>query len=119
MGIPHKKSCIDNQCSFLLLDCFLLYLSNDSLESLWVVNSEVSEHLTVNLDTSLMESTHQCRVAHILQTCSSVDTLNPQCTESTFLITTVTVCVCQTFLPSVLGYGPNILTRSIVTTCKL
>ena len=36
----------------------LLNLSDDSLESLGVVNCEVSEHLTVNLDTSLVQKTH-------------------------------------------------------------
>ena len=37
----------------------LLYLVYDSLESLWVVHSEVSENLTVDLDTCLVKSTHQ------------------------------------------------------------
>ncbi len=38
---------------------FLLYLVNDGLESLWVVDSEVSEHLAVDLDTCLVEQTHE------------------------------------------------------------
>ena len=38
---------------------FLLYFLNDSLESLRVVDSEVSKYLTVDLDTSLVESTHK------------------------------------------------------------
>ena len=37
----------------------LLYLGNDSLESLGIVHSEVSENLTVELDTCLSEVTHQ------------------------------------------------------------
>ena len=45
---------------------FLLYLLNDGLESLWVVNGEVSENLTVNLDTSLAQSTHQTILVHTL-----------------------------------------------------
>ena len=36
----------------------LLNLRNDSLESLRMVYCEVSEHLTVNLDTSLVQKTH-------------------------------------------------------------
>jgi len=97
----------------------LLNLSNDSLESLRVVYCEVCENLAVNLDAGLVQSTHQCRIGHILQTCGSVDTLDPQCAECTLFVAAVTVCVCETLFPGVLGYGPNILTRSIVTTCKL
>ena len=97
----------------------LLHLSNDSLESLWVVYSEVSENLTVDLDTSLMQSTHQSIISHILEAGSSVDTLNPQRTESTLLVAAIAVSIGKTLLPSVLGYGPYVLTRSIVTTCKL
>ncbi len=37
----------------------LLYLLHDGLESLGVVHGEVGEHLAVDLDTSLVESTHQ------------------------------------------------------------
>ena len=39
--------------------CELLNLLYDSLESLGVVNGEVSEHLAVDLDTSLVQSTHK------------------------------------------------------------
>ena len=98
---------------------FLLNLLNDGLESLWVVNGEVSENLTVNLDTSLVESTHQCRIAHILEASGSVDTLNPQCAESALLVTTVTICVCKTLLIGVLSNGPNVLSCSKITSGKL
>jgi hypothetical protein len=37
----------------------LLYLIYDGCESLWVVDSEVSKHLTVDLDTSLVKKTHE------------------------------------------------------------
>ncbi len=37
----------------------LLNLLYDSLESLGVVHSQVSEHLTVDLDTSLVDGTHE------------------------------------------------------------
>ena len=58
----------------------LFYLVYDSLESFGVVDSEVSEHLTVDLDTGLVQCAHQLAVAHVLQTCSGIDTLNPECT---------------------------------------
>ena len=97
----------------------LLYLLNDGLESLWVVNGEVSENLTVDLDTGLAQGTHQTRVVHTLQTGGSVDTLNPQCAESALLVAAVTISVCKTLLPGVLGYGPNILAGTIVAASKL
>ena len=98
---------------------FLLYLLNDGLESLWVVDGEVGENLTVNLDASLVESTHQNRVAHTLETCSGIDTLNPQSAESALLVAAVTISVCETLLPGILGYGPNILAGTIVAASKL
>ncbi len=58
--------------------CLLLHFGNDSLESLRVVQSQVGEHLTVDLDTSLSQLTHEYRIAHTLLTSGSVDTLNPQ-----------------------------------------
>lgn len=40
----------------------LLYLSNDSLERFGVVHREVSEDLTIDFDTSLVERAHELRV---------------------------------------------------------
>ena len=97
----------------------LLNLVNNSLESLRVVNSEVSEHLTVDLDTCLVKRTHQLTIAHVLQTSSSIDTLDPQCAEIALLVTTVTISVSKTLLPSVLSYCPYILASSIVTLSEL
>mgnify|MGYP004670374001 FL=1 len=104
-------------CFFIILR--LLYLSYDSLESLRIVNSEVSEDLAVDLDTSLVECTHKCRIGHVLETSSSVDTLDPQCAEVALLVTAVTVSVCETLLPSVLRNCPNILSCTIVTLGQL
>ena len=56
----------------------LLYLGNDSLECFGVIHGQVSENLTVDLDTSLVQKTHQLRIAQTLETSGSIDTLNPQ-----------------------------------------
>ena len=50
-----KKITVGNAGGYLFscFKCNLLHLCNDSLESLGVVQGEVSEHLTVDLDTSL------------------------------------------------------------------
>lgn len=111
---------IENSYSKLLeLLCALFGLVDNSLERLGMVDSEVGEDLAVDLDVLLVDEADELAVGYALHACGSVDTLNPQCTECTLLVTTITISVCKTFLPSILGYGPNILTRSIVTTCKL
>ena len=48
-GILHIAICIN-----------LLYLINDGLESLGIIDSEVSKHLTVDFNSCLVQSTHQC-----------------------------------------------------------
>ena len=93
----------------------LFYLLHDGLESLWIVNSEVSEDLAVDFDSCLVQSTHKCRVAHVLKTSGSVDTLNPQSAEVALLVATIAEGVGQTLFPSVLGNGPNVLAGTIVT----
>ena len=103
-------------CRVLSVSPALLHLVHDGLESLGVVDGEVSEHLAVNLDTSLVQSTHELRVAHTLQACSSVDTLNPQCAEGALLVATIAECIGETLLPSILGNGPHILASTIVTS---
>ena len=56
----------------------LLYLGNDCLECFGVIHGQVSENLAVDLDTSLVQKTHQLRIAQTLETSGSIDTLNPQ-----------------------------------------
>ena len=81
-----------------------------------MVNCKVSEHLTVNLNTSLVEQAHQLAIAETLHAGSSIDTLNPQGAEIALLGATVAECVCETFLPSVLGNGPHVLAGTEVTS---
>jgi hypothetical protein len=100
---------------FVMIKINLLYLINDGPESLRVVDSEVGKHLTVDFYSCLVESTHECGVAHILEACGSVDTLNPQRAEVAFLVTAVTISVGETLLPSVLRYRPNILSCTIIS----
>ena len=105
------------RCEILdLLGILLLYLGYDGLESLGVVDSEVSENLAVDLDACLVQQTHQLAVAEAFQTCGSIDTLNPQRAESALLVATIAESIGKTFLPSVLGNGPNILAGAKVTS---
>ena len=40
------------------MKAYLFHLINDSLESLGIIHGEVSENLTVDLDTSLVNSSY-------------------------------------------------------------
>ena len=97
----------------------LLHLSHDGLEGLRVIDSEVSEDLTVDLDTLSVQSTHQTRVRESLQTSSSIDTLDPECTEVALLVLTVTEGVGETLFPSILGNGPDVTTSTVIATSEL
>ena len=96
----------------------LFSLFHDGLESLGIVHSEVSEHLTVDLDTSLMKVTHELRVRKTFEASSCVDTLNPKSAEIALLVAAITEGIGQTLLPSVLGNGPNVLAGTIVTASE-
>ena len=94
----------------------LLNLCYDSLESLGVVDSEVSEHLAVDFDAGLVQQTHQLAIAEALHAGSGIDTLNPKGAEVALLSTTVAEGVGETLLPSVLGNGPYVLAGTEVTS---
>ena len=94
----------------------LLYFCYNGLESFGVVDSEVSEYLAVDLDTCLVQQTHQLAVAETFHAGGSVDTLNPQCAEVALLGATVAISVGETLLPSVLGNGPHVLAGTEVTS---
>ena len=96
----------------------VLGLLNDGLEGLGVVHSQVGENLAVDLNTCLVNHTHQLAVRQVLHACRSVDTLNPQRAEVAFLLLAVGVSIGETLLPSVLGYGPDVLASAKVTSCK-
>lgn len=97
----------------------LFGLSDNSLESLRMVASEVSEDLTVDLDVLLVDEADELAVGDTLGTCGSVDTLNPKSTESALLVLAVAVGVGLTLLPGVLGNSPDVLATSEVTFGEL
>ena len=93
----------------------LLYSINDSLESLRVVDSEVSQHLAVNLNTILVERTHELTIAQIIEAGSSIDTLNPKRTEVALLGTTVAISVGETLFIGIFCYRPDVFACTKVT----
>lgn len=97
----------------------LFGLSDNGLESLRMVASEVSEDLTVDLDVLLVDEADELAVGDTLGTCGCVDTLNPKSTESALLVLAVAVGVGLTLLPGVLGNSPDVLATSEVTFGEL
>ena len=64
-------------------------------KSLGVVDGHVGEHLTVELDASLVEAIHKHGVGHTVDTSSSVDAGNPETTNLALLVATIAVLVLQ------------------------
>ena len=79
-----------------------------------MVNSEVGENLTVDLDALLVDETDELAVRETLETSSSVDTLNPQSAESLLFLLTIPVSVGLALLPGVLSNSPDVLTTAEV-----
>ena len=65
-----------------------------------------------------MDKTHELRVAQVVLTGSSVDTLYPKGTEVALFVLTVAVSVGKTFFPGVFSYGPYITAAAKVASCK-
>ncbi len=99
-------------------DILLTNLVADSLERCWIVHGEVSENLTVDFHTSLVDQAHKLAVRQPFKTGSSVDTLNPEGAEIALFLLAVAVGVGETLLPGVLSYSPHITAASVVATCE-
>ena len=101
------------KCRLCVLHC--LY---DSFESCRVVQSQIGQNFTVDLDTSFVDETHQLAVGQIFHACGSVDALNPQSAEVALVVLAVAVGVGKTLLPGVLCYSPHVTTAAEVTAGK-
>ena len=85
------------------LKCSLSLLSQCSECSL-VVYSQVSQHLAVQVDTSLLQTVHETAVVDIAGLASCRDAGDPQTTEVTLLVLTADVSVLQALHYSLVGY---------------
>ena len=96
----------------------VFYLLYNGCESSGVVEGEVGENFAVHLDAALVEKAHELRVAQVVHTCSSVDTLDPQGTEVAFFVFAIAVGVGKTFFPGVFSYCPYVTAAAIVASCE-
>ena len=97
----------------------LLNRIDDSLECLGIVHGEVGENLAVETDILLRELAHELGIGNTVLTGGGVDPLDPKGAEIALLGLAVTVSVSQTFLVSVLRYGPDILSGEEITAGSL
>ena len=77
-------------------------------KSLWVVHGQVGKDFPVKVDAGCLQLAHQLRVGHAVESCASIDALNPQAAEVALLGFPVAVSITQAFFDRVLGDGPNI-----------
>src|SRR5690554_1046474 len=92
-----------------------LGLLDDGSKSRLLVNSQIRQHLAVNLDTGFLQTTDKATIGQTMLTGTSVDTLNPQGTELTLALTTVTIGILAGLDDSLLGHAKNARTGTVVT----
>eukprot|EP01155_Anaeramoeba_flamelloides_P050734 Anaeramoba_flamelloidesc42128_g1_i4.p1 GENE.c42128_g1_i4~~c42128_g1_i4.p1 ORF type:complete len:147 (+),score=0.09 c42128_g1_i4:94-534(+) len=95
------------QCSFSLLD--------NRRKSSLLIYSQVSQDFTVDFDLSFFQASDEAAVGQTVDTCSSVDTCDPQCAELTLALTTVTVRILTSFDDSLFGNSEYTATSTVVT----
>ena len=83
-----------------------------------MVHREVRKNFPVQLDAFCIKFADESRIRQSVLTGSCVDTLDPQCTEVTFLLFTAFVCVSQTALNGILGNGPYIFATAEIAFRK-
>jgi hypothetical protein len=89
------------------------------LESRGIVHRKISKRFAVERYIAGVNFTHELRVRHSMLTGSSVNTLNPECTEVAFLGLAVAVCVLKSFFDSVFGNCPYVFAGTEITLGKL
>ena len=100
----------------LLLGVFCL--QHDSAECFGIVHGQVGENFAVDFDSGFVKGTHQFGIGKTFEASCGIDTLNPKGAEIAFFGFAVAVSVGKTFFPGILGNGPHIFTRAIVSAGK-
>ena len=70
-----------------------LDLLHDAGKSRLVMHSDIGQHFAVDLDGSLLQAIGELAVRQAASACTGVDTRDPQLTELTLLLATVTVSI--------------------------
>src|SRR5688500_15894737 len=94
---------------------FLFHFSNQLLERLRLVHSQVSQYFAVQVYAFSAQFTYKLGVAHTLFAAGSIDTCYPQSAVFTFFQLTAYIFVAQTFLQYVFGNGIYVFTLAVKT----
>ena len=92
---------------------------DDGLKRLGIIHGEVSENFAVETDVLLRELAHELGISDPILTRGGIDPLDPKGAEIALLGLAVTIGVSQTFLVSVLSYGPDILSGEEISAGSL
>lgn len=103
-GLGNKKGAGAPSC--------LLQFVDHLRERIRVIHGQVGEHLAVQVDPGFFQFSHELGIRHSVETCTGVDTLDPQGTEVALLGFAIAVGIDETFFDRVLGDGPNIFLSS-------
>jgi hypothetical protein len=80
-----------------------------------IENGQIGQHLAVDFDVGLLQAIHEGAVLHAFQTGSGIDTGDPQGTELTLALTTVTVLVLTGLHHRLFGDAIYVLATTAVT----
>ena len=92
---------------------------DDGLKRLGIVHGKVGENLTVETDILLGEFAHELGIGDPVLTRGGIDPLDPEGAEVALLGLAVAIGVSQTFLISVLRYGPDVLSGEEISAGSL
>ena len=79
------------------------------------MHNEVGKNLAVHLDVCGLKAFDEARISQLLGTCSSADTLNPQATELSLTLLTVTILIRLRLTDCVLGVSVEFRAKAAET----
>ncbi len=113
LGVPTATEFLDMVTGHgLCQSCFRFF--NQSGERYFVEYCDISQDLTVDFNRGFFQAIDEFAVRNTVLTCCCVDTRNPQLTELTLTLTTVTVSILTSFDNSLEGNAVYARTRTVV-----
>src|SRR5690606_24161280 len=88
---------------------------NQSRKRCFFIHGQISQHFTVNFNHGFFQAIDELAVRQTVQTGTGVDTRDPQLTELTLTLTTVTVSVLTGFDYGLFGNTEYTAASAIVT----
>jgi len=89
----------------------------DLSKSLGIVDGEIGEHLTIQLDSGFFEAIHEPAVGEAIRSGGRVDSGDPERTEVTLSDTSIAVSVLEGSLHVAAGCSQQLAARSAIPFC--